>query len=153
GVDTHFWAAVPAGVPAGVYSLKVFYPGTSDSALLPNAFTVVQGGLGVLRTSVSVPNPIGYHIASTIYVTYSNVGDGPMPAPLLVLPALQNGKAGALMTLDKSRVTSGFWPSATPEGYSQSVQFLASGSVPGVLEAGESITVPVYYAGWLTSQW
>ena len=57
------------------------------------------------------------------------------------------------MTLDASLQVSGFWTSATPDGYSQSVQFLASGATPGVLEPGESITVPVYYAGWLTSQW
>ncbi len=31
------------------------------------------------------------------------------------------------MTLDPSKIVSGFWTSATPDGYSQSVQFLASG--------------------------
>src|SRR5262249_16681608 len=36
---------------------------------------------------------------------------------------------------------------------SPSVQFLASGATPGILQAGESETVPVYYAGWLQSQW
>ncbi len=33
------------------------------------------------------------------------------------------------------------------------MQFLASGATPGVIEPGESDTVPVYYAGWLSSQW
>src|SRR5438105_3199736 len=31
---------------------------------------------------------------------------------------------------------------------SNSVQSLASGATPGVLQPGESIQVPVYYAGW-----
>ena len=57
------------------------------------------------------------------------------------------------MTLDASKIVSGFWTSATPDGYSQSVQFLASGAVPGILQPGESETVPVYYAGWLRNQW
>ena len=71
-----------------------------------------------------------------------------MPAPLLVLTATQNGQAGAWLTLDASKQGSGFWTSATPDGYSHSVQFLASGSTPGLLQPGESVTVPVYYAGW-----
>src|SRR5262249_10701938 len=50
-------------------------------------------------------------------------------------------------TLDPSRVVSGFWTSALPTGYSHTIQILASGRVPGILEPGESVTVPVYYAG------
>ncbi len=42
----------------------------------------------------------------------------------------------------------GFWTSAQPDGFSHSVQLLASGATPGVLQPGESIRVPVYYAGW-----
>ncbi len=38
--------------------------------------------------------------------------------------------------------------SATPEGLSHQVEILASGATPGVLEPGESETVPVYYDGW-----
>ena len=52
-----------------------------------------------------------------------------------------------LFTLDKSLVVSGFWTSAIPQGYSNTVEILASGKVPGMLEPGESVTVPVYYAG------
>lgn len=36
-----------------------------------------------------------------------------------------------------------------PVGYSSTVEVLASGATPGLLEPGESITVPVYYAGWI----
>ena len=52
-----------------------------------------------------------------------------------------------LFTLNKALVVSGFWTSAIPQGYSNTVEILASGKVPGVLEPGESVTVPVYYAG------
>ena len=57
------------------------------------------------------------------------------------------------MTLNPALQNSGFWTSADPQGYSTSVQFLASGGTPGVLEPGETETVPVYYAGWLNTQW
>ena len=90
----HLGATFLAGaVPAGLYAVMVTNP-NGTTATLPDAFTMVQGGLGVLQTQVIVPNPIGYHIASTIYVEYSNTGDAPMPAPLLVLTATQNGQEG-----------------------------------------------------------
>ncbi len=40
-----------------------------------------------------------------------------------------------------------------PAGFSNAVQFLASGATPGMLEPGESVQIPVYYSGWLSSQW
>jgi hypothetical protein len=137
------------------YTVRASRPdGTNADAPIPY---LVEGRVYYsgqkLEAHVVVPNLIGYHIASTIYVEYSNVGITEMPAPVLVLTATQNGKAGALLTLDASKRVSGFWTSATPDGYSQSVQILASGAVPGFLEPGESVTIPVYYAGWLTGQW
>ena len=150
---TQITAAVPlSNVPAGAYSVEVQRPG-ADQAILNAAFTVKQGGAPNLVTHIIIPNPIGYHIASTIYVQYTNTGDVAMPAPLLVVNATMNGVAGALMTLDASKVVSGYWTSATPAGYSQSVQFLASGATPGVLQPGESEQMPVYYAGWLNNLW
>jgi RHS repeat-associated protein len=106
-----------------------------------------------LTTNIIVPNPIGRHIASTIYVDYSNTGNIPMAAPLLALTATANGQQGALLTLDAALQTAGFWTSATPAGYAQSVQFLASGAEPGILQPGESEQVPVYYGGWLRDVW
>ena len=146
-------ALIPAhSLPSGQYDVRI----TDDNGYtqaLSAPLTVVDGGIGVLETNLIVPNPIGLHVAATIYVEYRNTGDGPLVAPLLVLSATQNGVAGALLTLDPAKVGAGFWTSATPDGFAQSVQFLASGSSPGILQPGESMRVPVYYAGWLTSQW
>ena len=55
--------------------------------------------------------------------------------------------------MDATKQGAGFWTSATPDGFSHSVQFLASGSTPGLLQPGESVKVPVYYAGWEHDQW
>ncbi len=139
-------------VPPGDYSVQVNSNGGSTT--LSNAFTMIQGGQANLVTKVILPNPIGRHIASVIYVQYSNTGNIAMPAPMLVLTGTNPlGQEGALMTLNPALQHSGYFTSAVPEGYSTSVQFLASGATPGVLQPGESVTVPVYYAGWLFASW
>jgi RHS repeat-associated protein len=150
---TQVVATFTAGsVPAGIYTVRVT-AADGSTANLPNAFTLVAGGKAVLTTNIIVPNPIGYHIASTIYVDYSNTGTVPMPAPILEVTGVMNGQQGALLTLNAALQTEGFWTSSTPAGFSQSVQFLASGAQPGILQPGESEQVPVYYAGWLQNQW
>jgi RHS repeat-associated protein len=147
-------AIIPANaLPAGVYTVIAQNPSNGYTQSLPNAYRVVQGGVSILQTEVVVPNPIGFHTAATIDVYYSNIGNAPMAAPLLELTATQNGIPGALLTLHGSGLDSGFWTSATPDGYSQSVQFLASGASPGLLLPGERVKVPVYYVGWLQNQW
>ncbi|MGA2499470.1 MAG: RHS repeat-associated core domain-containing protein, partial [Tepidisphaeraceae bacterium] len=143
----------PSLVPAGTYTIRVTQP-DGFSVEYPKPFTMTQSAQGVLTTSIEVPNPVGWHMASTLYVDFANTGNAPMPAPLLMLTATQNqGLQGAYLTLDSSLQTSGFWTSATPAGYAHSVQILASGATPGILEPGESMRVPVYYGGWTTSQW
>jgi hypothetical protein len=134
-------------VPAGTYSVRVSRS-LGDPAERANAFTMVQAGEAHLGTDIIAPGAVGYHQTATIWVEYANTGDAAMPAPLLVVTAAQNGQERALLTLDQSRRVEGFWTSAIPEGFSNSVQFLACGSTPGVLQPGESLRVPVYYAGW-----
>src|SRR5262245_657183 len=156
----------PRTLPVGSYSVKVTWtredlePQYLGNVLtyvywdqLPNALTITHGGTAVLQTKLIVPNPVGFHQAATIYVEFSNTGDTSMPAPVLVVSATQNGIAGALLTLDQTKLTQGLWTSSTPDGFAQSVQILASGATPGVLAPGEKVRVPVYYAGWLRDQW
>ena len=78
---------------------------------------------------------IGRHISSTFYVEYSNTGTAAMPAPVILLESSVADDL-PLFTLNKSLVVSGFWTSAIPQGYSNTVEILASGKVPGVLEPG-----------------
>src|SRR5206468_11288682 len=55
----------------------------------------------------------------------------------------------ALLTLAPSLVKEGLWSSTTvPAGFSNTIQILATGGTPGLLQPGESIQVPIYYAGW-----
>jgi len=134
-------------VPTNTYSLRVSSPlwGTNT---LANAFEVLPIVPAKLETALIVPAQLGYHAVATIYVEYRNTGNAAMPAPLLVLTATQNGREGAWLTLHDRRLVEGFWTSADPEGFSHSIQILASGDTPGVLQPGDSVRVPVYYAGW-----
>ena len=134
-------------VPAGNYDLYLFKP-DGTIAQLTDAFEVLAGGEPKLKTNLILPSSLGYHTTATLYIEYSNTGDVAMLAPLLELHATQNGRSGAILTLDASRLVKGFWTASMPEGFSNSVQFLASGQILGTLQPGESSRVPVYYAGW-----
>ncbi|HEV8062957.1 MAG TPA: DUF4214 domain-containing protein [Gemmataceae bacterium] len=150
---TQIAATFTAGtVPPGTYTVEVHGAGGAGAAL-QGALTMTQGGQAHLVTNIILPNPMTRHIVLTLYVQYSNTGTVAMPAPLLDLTAvLPNGATGALMTLNPALQVSGFWTSSVPEGYSSTIEILASGATPGLLQPGESETVPVYYAGWLESQ-
>ena len=137
----------PGTLPVGAYSVRVAQTGGAVSTL-SNTFTVLEVGEARLATAPIVPATMGYHAVATAYAEYRNDGEVAMPAPLLVLTAEQNGRAGAFLSLSPNRLVEGFWTSADPEGFSHSVQILASGQTPGVLQPGESVRVPVYYAGW-----
>ena len=135
-----------SAVPRGTYSVVVTNSG-GDDATLAGAFTVTAAGEAHFEYQLILPSVMGRHISSTIYVDYSNTGSVAMPAPLLVLQSTYADEK-PLFTLNPALVVSGYWTSALPEGYSNSVEILASGTeVPGWLEPGESISVPVYYAG------
>jgi len=145
---TRLVATFDAGsVPPGTYTVRASNAGGA-TAELADAFEVVSGGEGLLETHLVVPAVVGYHLPATLYIEYANRGDAAMPAPLLHLTATQNGREAAVLTLDASRVSKALATSALPEGFSNSVQFLAGGESPGVLQTGESMRVPVYYVGW-----
>ena len=149
-VTTTFAAgSVPADT-ANPYSLRVTRPGAVPASLA-DCFTMKPTGEAHLETRLILPSSVGRHAVATLYVEYANTGDVSMSAPLLVLVSGDpDGSDRPLMTLDQSRLSGGFWTSAIPEGFSESVQFLASGSQPGILGPGESGRMPVYYAGLLT---
>ncbi|MCX6876240.1 MAG: putative Ig domain-containing protein [Verrucomicrobia bacterium] len=134
-------------VPAGIYGVRVNIPGGSTAAL-PGSFQMTAGGQAELRTSLSVPRSVDYHNLATCWIEYTNQGTAAMPAPLLVLRGIQNGREAAWLTLKQDGLTAGCWTSAMPEGFSHVVQVLGSGRLPGTLQPGEACRIPVYYAGW-----
>ncbi len=148
-VDTYSQATASfaAGmIPTGLYAVRVERNG--QVAELPVALEIASGGQAKLKTNLILPDEFGYHQLATVHVEYANIGDAPMPAPVLVVAATQRGRAGAILALEQSRLKSGFWTSVMPLGFANAAQFLASGATPGILQPGESGRVPVYYAGW-----
>ena len=145
---TSLTATFTAGaIPPGIYAVRVSGPDIGSDEL-PSALEIVDGGTAKLETKLILPERFGYHQLATVYVEYANTGDASMPAPLLLVRPTQKGNPGAILTLDQTSLSSGFWTSVMPEGFANEVQFLASGETPGLLQPGESRRVPIYYAGW-----
>ncbi|MEO8496938.1 MAG: right-handed parallel beta-helix repeat-containing protein, partial [Planctomycetota bacterium] len=145
---TNLTATFAAGsVPAGVYDIRVTRDLATDTRI--DALTVIAGGEAHFEAKLIAPSVVGYHQLATLYVEYSNTGDLAIPAPLVLVTEEQSGQRNAFLSLDGTGLTRGFWTSALPAGFSHAVQFLAQGATPGFLQPGESVRVPVYYAGVL----
>ena len=142
-------AAFSAGsLPPGRYGVKVSRPGI-ESAVMTNVLEIVEGGEPRLEARLILPAFVGYSSWSTIVVEYANTGDVSMPAPLLSVTGIQNGRQGAKLALDRTIVGQGIFVEGMPEGFNSSVQFLASGNTPGILQPGEKRYINIYYGGWL----
>jgi hypothetical protein len=135
------------GLVPGMYSVMAAEPGGVFDTLM-DGFTVTGAGAGQLDIQLVVPSVLGRHATATLYVDYANTGNEAIAAPILILYSNDPDDSDRpLMTLDRSRLVSGFWTNAVPEGFASAVQFIAVGSTPGVLQPGESGRMPVYFAG------
>lgn len=149
GSSTSIRATFAETVPAGVYKLEV-KNGTQTPVIVDDAVTITVDAIAQLEAQIILPSGLRDAGLATLYVEYKNTGNIAMQAPILVLRATCNGEEGARMTLDENRLASGVWISTVPVGYSTSVQIYADGSKPGILLPGETIIMPVYWAGWNT---
>jgi len=112
------------------------------------SFELLQPRSPKLETRLVIPASLGRHVMATIYIEYANIGDTPMPAPLLVLRSSDpDGSDKPVLTLDQSRIMQNFWSAGLPPGVGNEVFVLAQGDQPGVLNPGERVQVPVYYLG------
>ena len=150
--STSIQAAFSGTIPAGTYKLEV-KNGNGMTVVVEDAVTVADKTIAArLEANVILPSSLGNRDAgfATLYVEYTNTGTVAMMAPLLTLRATMDGKEGARMTLDANRLAAGMNTSTVPVGFSTSVQIYAEGTQSGVLLPGETIRVPVYWAGWNT---
>jgi YD repeat-containing protein len=135
------------GAPLGSYSVTVSAPGGSDT--LTDAFTALDAGQPRLETRLIMPAAVRGHWAGgreTFLLEYANVGNAPMPAPLLLVRSA-DGSDRPILTMDGSRFLEiGFFnPEGLPPGASHEVLVLGSGAQAGVLNPGERFQVPIYY--------
>lgn len=144
----HMTATFNAGaLPVGTYDVRISEP-DGEHAELNDSVVITGAGTPDFRVNLITPAAMGYHELATLILEYSNEGDAPMRAPLIFVTGEQSGRKTPWLTLDRSRITSGFWTSAKPAGFENYAQVLASGETPGWLLPGESERVEIYYAGW-----
>ena len=104
---TQITVAEAAGaLPPGMYSVSVSLA-SGASATLTNSFQVLPAAAPHLVTSLTLPSLLAITFPATIYVQYGNTGNAAMPAPLLTLTATQDGREGALLTLDSTLIAGG----------------------------------------------
>ena len=136
------------GVEPGPYYICVRSGENSDE----RQFEVTDGGSPNFVAKLIVPKRIGYHTVATIWVEYANIGEVAMPAPLLIVTATQEMYGvpvnSAIMKNSPTMIPRGFWTNSMPEGFSSTIQILASGETPGIIQPGESFKIPIQYAGW-----
>ncbi len=136
-----------SGQAEGVYDIRVTHP-EGDIAILEQGFTIIPAGEGIFSARLILPWVLGPTAPATIFVEYSNTGNSAIAAPLLTVQSWDTDNSDRpLLTLDHSRLASGFWSSGIPDGFANSVQIYATGAMPGLLLPGEKLTIPVYYAG------
>ncbi len=142
-------------LPPGIGNSFEWQPGTYSLQLtkgvrtvtLPSTFEVLPQGPASLQTNLVVPSSVrpGFPIVQTLYVQYSNTGDLPMPAPLLQVVA----DGTALLTTSEDLANSLLASGQLPNDLGNSVQVLGTGSgaTPGILQPGDSGSIPIYYLG------
>ena len=133
--DTGLW-------PEGLYTIAITKNGITSN--LEDSYEVAFG-VPYLEAQVIIPDQMGYHWMSTLWIEYANTGNYSMPAPLFKL----TGDDHPILTLDESIARVGLWTGTLPEGTSEMIQVMATGSgaTPGILQPGDSGRIPVYYLG------
>ena len=131
-------------IPTNTYALRVTC-GT-NTAELP--LSVVYGGEPKFWSKLTVPRSVGRHAPAEIIIEFANTGLVAMPAPLLVLTGTERPILNLMMSVGSSAsLQQGFWTATMPQGWSSTVQFLASGKTAGILNPGESNRITIAYAG------
>ncbi|MEA3557963.1 MAG: DUF6531 domain-containing protein, partial [Candidatus Thermoplasmatota archaeon] len=149
-------------LPAGMYDVRVVRQ-DKGMAELKDALEILEEGEAKFEARIIPGEWTGYHEHSIIYVEYSNTGEISMRAPLLYLTAISgpDDRHGCMLTHDIDQWKYGIWTagrkpgtvpetpaSLIPEGFQNELMIIASGEIPGFLQAGETRRIPVYYVGW-----
>ena len=140
----------------GTYSITASVNG--ENASYDENVTITAESGGKLEFNVKVPDSVGRHLMAEIVVECTNTGFDAMDSVLIFMSPTQSHASGpdttgAILTLDKNKLTNGFWTATMPDGYSTSVSFFTSGQSTGLIMPGEKVSTTVYYNGWLEGDW
>jgi len=145
-----------AGKTDGRYTLQAKKADGSTSSLA-KPVQVLTPSAGAFEARIVLPTALGRHQPATILVRYANNSSEPIPAPLLILgssdPDNAPGSVGIrevpILSLDATKLARGFWSATMPDGFASTVSLLADGAVPGILQPGEEMEIPVTFGGLL----
>ena len=130
------YAVAVSALSSGSHEYVITATDVNGVAEIAGNFIAATGG-AEFESHLIIPAAVSQAGSKTISVEYSNPGDTPIPAPLLMIgPSTPN--ADELFTLKLPTLN-------TSLGYSSYAEILASGQQAGLLNPGESITVPVYF--------
>ena len=138
-------------VPGQKYDVEL--ANEKETAKLNDAITITGSSGSKFTYGIeNLPRNLSPAQTFTFDFSYNNTGVDAMAAPLVIVTAKVGEYEGAMFALDDAGVSRGFWTSTAAEGFSSSVQFLATGTTPGLLQPDpgdmRGVTVPIYYAGW-----
>jgi hypothetical protein len=118
------------------------------SFTLTGAFHTLPNAPAHLEMSLQLSGIALRTNTTTQTLEYANTGNVAMPAPLMIVQSGDpEGDQHPILSLDASRILETFWGTKLPPGVSERVMILGSGAVPGVLNPGETIRVPIQYLG------
>ncbi len=139
---TQVTATFPADTfDAGTYTVRVANE-MGDAAEITDAFQFLESSTGgEFWARLNLPSEARLRAVTGLSLEYANEGDEPIPAPILTI----RGSDRALLTTDANVLRQGAWSgTATPDRFTESLQIIAQGSVPGLLGPGERITIPFW---------
>jgi RHS repeat-associated protein len=141
-------------IPKDTYKIEIKND-NSNAITLNDAVTIKENyGQSEFDAKLILPSQLGWHVAATLYIEYTNKGTTAISAPILTLRVTdETGYEGAMLSLDQHFVVGSFYTSNRPEGFLTSIQLSAGGATTGILQPGETISVPVYWNGFEIDNW
>ena len=118
------------------------------SFTLSGAFTTLESKPARLETKLVMPGNATRTSVTQIILEYANTGNVAMPAPILTVQSNDpEGDQFPILSLDLTRTLEDFNSSVVPPGISDRIMALGNGAVPGVLNPGERMRLPINYLG------
>jgi hypothetical protein len=115
---------------------------------LPGGFRTLPNAPAHLEMKLNMPGVPTRTSVTSFSVEYANTGNVAMPAPLMIVQSADpEGDEHPILSLDLTRTFETFWATTLPHGTSERVMMLGSGAVPGVLNPGERMRIPINYLG------
>ena len=145
GDSTKAWFTFAlSNAPAGSYQLEISKPGITP-VVLANAFQVVSAVGPQLQSRLSAPSAVRPGRDYGMTLTYANVGDVDMAAPLFIVSC--GDSRPSIYAVRQVWMDSSGHEVAPPKRPQVQILGLNQDGPPGVLPPGASYEIPLYFQG------